>query len=77
MCKNVLLDIYVRSMLYDYTSKELYIFLDALQSAVYWCAIAVAAGTAAPLLLRPLLSTVLYACTVVIALSGICDYPRF
>ena len=66
MYKNVLLDLYVHSMLYAYTSKEVYIFIDALQSAVFRCAIAVAAATAAPRLL--LLSPVLCACTVMIAL---------
>ena len=70
MCKNVLLDLHVRSMLYAYTSKKLYIFCRyALQSVVFRCAISVAAGTAAPLVLLLLpFSTVLCACMVMIAL---------
>ena len=70
MFKNVLLDIHVRSLLYAYTSKQLYVFSRyALQSAVFRCSSNVAAGTAAPLLLLLLLlSAVLCACTVMITL---------
>ena len=69
MCNKVLLDIYVCSMLYAYTSKELYIFYSSkvmCNKALCFCTIAVAAGADAPLLL--LLSTVLCACTVIIFL---------
>ena len=70
--KNIL-DIYVRSMLYAYTSKQaLYFFADALQSAVFRCDIAVAAGAAAAAAaLHRLVCVYGYDC------SSVCDYPRF
>ena len=59
MYNKVLLDIYVRSVLYAYTSKELSIFCTR-----YSCC---CLGAAASLMLL-LLSTVMCACTVIISL---------
>ena len=53
-------------------------FVDALQNAVFRCAVNVAAGTAAPLLLLLLLlSTVLCVCTVMITLLVVVNTRDF